>query len=779
MYTPTSPHLPANDFRYQALPVTPPRGPAYDENTTASKKPRYLRRPPLTAAEQRYARTSYTNMAHSVRSLDDSVSSIVDALGSRARDTLVIYVSDNGYLYGEHRWIGKAVPYEEAVRVPFVVRYPTWVANAGRATNALVANVDIAPTIAQAAGIPWGADGVSLEPLLSGRSGSVRDAVLLSRCNGEVEVCIPVPGYWGVVTARYVYVEYETGERELYDLRSDPAELVNLASSPSYAVERAALQDRLARLRAPPTIETTIARGPAGETADPIVRFGFFSPSRSATYRCQLIRGSDPEGWFPCDGGGATLGPLAPGPWTFRVSGIDGPGHTDRTPATRTFVVTGPRNGTTVSVSDARVREGTGRDTVARFRVRLNRSSPTTVTVGYRTVDDTASSPSQYAPIEGTLSFAPGTRSLIVGTLVRADPVHEPNEQFQLVLSDPTNAALADDRGTATIVDDDPAASCTITGTNGNDVLTGTPGRDVICGLGGDDTLIGGAGNDLLEGGPGNDTLIGGAGDDVLDGGSGVDLARFPTTDPRGIAVSLERAVADGPGTGHDLFVMDGSISTVEQIEGTPAADLLVGDAGPNVLHGMGGADQLFGMGGADGLYGDAGGDLLNGGPGDDTLVPGTGNDTLEGGPGGDSVSYADLDHGSGVRVDLAAGRGTGGGGADTFASIEDAAGSPFADVLLGTDRIDILSGLAGDDRIDARGGNDLLVGGPGNDVLDGGAGDDVADEQGVVGQIGRDTMVHIEEVLRGEAGARGRSDAAAGPIVGGQPEDLAPGSFR
>ena len=305
----------------------------------------------------------------------------------------------------------------------------------------------------------------------------------------------------------------------------------------------------------------------------------------------------------------------------------------------------------------------------------------------------------------------------------------------------------------------------------------------MICGLRGNDTLIGGPGSDILAGGPGDDTLIGGSGNDILDGGTGFDFGAIPYCghdhrDP----VSLERGTADGLKTGHDWFAMEGPLSTVEKVEGTAAADLLVGDAGPNVLYGMGGGDQLFGRGGDDGLYEVVKDniDFLAGEAGNDVLLPGTGDDTVDGGPGGD----ADVVRQPRARpsmIDKSTRWSCCGWGRDRCARLEfeEAAGSSFADLLLGTAGGNILSGLAGDDRIEAAAEEQSLIGGSGNDLLDGGPGDDVANKTGSASQLGSDTLVSIEEVVRGEAAHHGRLHIPGGLIVGGRPEDLPPGFLR
>jgi hypothetical protein len=113
---------------------------------------------------------------------------------------------------------------------------------------------------------------------------------------------------------------------------------------------------------------------------------------------------------------------------------------------------------TTLSINDVSVREGNVGRTAVMFTVTLSRLSADPVTVAYATFDGTATAGSDYTPAEGTLTFAPGqlTRRLVVA--VTGDKVIEPNETFFVVLSNPTGAAIADDRGEGVIVNDDPSS---------------------------------------------------------------------------------------------------------------------------------------------------------------------------------------------------------------------------------------------------------------------------------------------------------------------------------
>jgi N-acetylglucosamine-6-sulfatase len=357
MYTPTTPHLPADDDRCFGIPVAPFRGPAYDEPTDTDGKPSYLAQPPLTASAIANIDTWHERMTQAVSCLDTSLGPLLASLGDRAQNTLVVYLSDNGWLYGQHRRFGKWVPYEEAVRVPFIVRYPPLVSESNPFTlDALVENVDIAPTIAELAGIPWGADGKSLLPLLDHSSSSVRDTLLMSHCEGISYPCVGnqrlsskedgeaarsiVPSYWQVVTQQYSYVDYASGEKELYDLVQDPAELTNLAADADHAGVVADLARRLNDLRAPPPPETTIVSGPDGASKSRTPSFTYFTQSRQGRYRCRLTKNSVAGPWTPCNGQTTLLGPLDDGSYSFEVAAIDETGATDPTPARRSFSVT-------------------------------------------------------------------------------------------------------------------------------------------------------------------------------------------------------------------------------------------------------------------------------------------------------------------------------------------------------------------------------------------------------------------------------------------------------
>jgi arylsulfatase A-like enzyme len=161
-----------------------------------------------------------------LQAVDDGVGTIVQALADTGRldNTIIIYASDNGYLWGEHRWTAKLVPYEESIRVPFVVRWDR-LSGEPRADARLVANIDVAPTLAEFAGTTApGADGRSLAPLLTGSPFSWRTTFLIEHYG---DPGAKPPTYCAVRSQTQLFVRYGTGEEEFYTLPKDPFELKN------------------------------------------------------------------------------------------------------------------------------------------------------------------------------------------------------------------------------------------------------------------------------------------------------------------------------------------------------------------------------------------------------------------------------------------------------------------------------------------------------------------------------------------------------------------------
>jgi N-acetylglucosamine-6-sulfatase len=166
-------------------------------------------------------------------SIDDAVGSIVQALQAtgRDRDTLFIFMSDNGYFWGEHRIIGKDAPYYESTAIPMVLRWDGHVP-AARFSSHLVLNVDIAGTIAAATGATMTTDGLDI------LGNTIRGGFVLEAMNGYNNR----PAYCGWRSQHRMYVQWDSGEQELYDYRTDPAEAHNLAHRPAWKPVRDAMR---------------------------------------------------------------------------------------------------------------------------------------------------------------------------------------------------------------------------------------------------------------------------------------------------------------------------------------------------------------------------------------------------------------------------------------------------------------------------------------------------------------------------------------------------------
>lgn len=189
-----------------------------------------------------------------IRSVDDSVGRVYDALAEQGRldDTIFVFASDNGFLLGEHGMIDKRTMHEESIRVPLVVRFPTAI-TAGTLIQEQVLSVDLAPSLLDLAGVEALPEthGDSWVPLLSGEAGTWREAWHYAY---DYEAQFPyTPNVRGVRTAGWKYVEYPPGDgsphkhrAELYDLAADPQELRNLIEDPAHANRAKEMAQQLA-----------------------------------------------------------------------------------------------------------------------------------------------------------------------------------------------------------------------------------------------------------------------------------------------------------------------------------------------------------------------------------------------------------------------------------------------------------------------------------------------------------------------------------------------------
>ncbi len=255
VFAPSAPHepwMPASQDAgsFDGVAVATPSSQAMND---VRGKPEWVRAlPAIDRAAEEALVEQRRDMLETLGAVDRALHSLVADVRMRGEleRTIVVFLSDNGYSFGEHRWVGKRCPYDACVHTPLVVRSP-W--TDGHVVTVPVSNVDLAPTILDLVGLDVpgiGTDGLSLRSVLDDRiEGSVpRDAVLIEWA-GDGDV----PAWRGLRTDAFSYLEHADGTVELYDLLgrlgpADPSELRNRADDPAYASVRRELAVSLAEL---------------------------------------------------------------------------------------------------------------------------------------------------------------------------------------------------------------------------------------------------------------------------------------------------------------------------------------------------------------------------------------------------------------------------------------------------------------------------------------------------------------------------------------------------
>ncbi len=271
-------------------------------------KPRFIREAPYLSLQEIHTyRTYYQKALESLRSIDEGVHSVIQTLGAlhRLRNTYIIFTSDNGFFYGEHRLTGgKFLAYEPSTHLPLLIRGPG--IKPGTHTGELAANIDIAPTVLELAGAKAdkSIDGRSLTPYMkdpelrsrrpilfesfvqtndveengggpasapegvaAGTEGggaqinerppsalpkvprsARRDRREVAGNGASASIVAPPKDYEGIRLGPYKYIEWPDGEKELYDITKDPYELNNIVRDKNYDPIRAFLHDQLRRL---------------------------------------------------------------------------------------------------------------------------------------------------------------------------------------------------------------------------------------------------------------------------------------------------------------------------------------------------------------------------------------------------------------------------------------------------------------------------------------------------------------------------------------------------
>jgi arylsulfatase A-like enzyme len=241
---PHRPFVPAPRYADAIVPVLR-TNPAIREKDRADKPP-WLRSRNLPL---KFARGTYRQQLRTLMSVDDLVSRISDVLAETGEEdnTLVFFLSDNGYLWGEHKVRTKMLPYTQSIRIPLILRWPGRVAE-GTQDDRLAATIDIAPTIFDATGVE------PEQQALDGRS--LLDDWDRKRLLVEFWAAFGRDTWAGIRSRSALYVEYYKADgetvtfRELYDLEADPWELDNLlAGRKSLPVRVDDLHDLLVRDR--------------------------------------------------------------------------------------------------------------------------------------------------------------------------------------------------------------------------------------------------------------------------------------------------------------------------------------------------------------------------------------------------------------------------------------------------------------------------------------------------------------------------------------------------
>jgi arylsulfatase A-like enzyme len=188
-------------------------------------------------------------------SVDEGVGMLREALEQTGQldDTCIIFLGDNGFFFGEHGLtVERRFAYEEGIRTPFLVRYPSRIA-AGSSVDDMIIVLDIAPTLIELAGGRPGphVQGRSFLPLLEGKREGWRHSFLVEYYSEGAWPWLVGMGYRAVRTERHKYISWTHHDVvELYDLAADPYEMTNLADDPAHASLRTQLHAELRRLTA-------------------------------------------------------------------------------------------------------------------------------------------------------------------------------------------------------------------------------------------------------------------------------------------------------------------------------------------------------------------------------------------------------------------------------------------------------------------------------------------------------------------------------------------------
>ncbi len=225
--------VPARADRDSFAGTPAPRDPSFNERFIRDKPEYVKKRPRFDPIDRQALDELYQQRVETLQAVDRSVGRIVRTLESTGEldNTVLAFTSDNGFMLGQHRVLqGKMMPYEPGIQVPLLIRGPGF--PAGVVRHQLVGTPDLAFTLARLAEAEQQRvlDGASLLRMASSPKALARRDIVLEGAPRERGGTLK---FLGLRTERYTYVEYPTGERELYDLQRDPYQLRNLIGRPS------------------------------------------------------------------------------------------------------------------------------------------------------------------------------------------------------------------------------------------------------------------------------------------------------------------------------------------------------------------------------------------------------------------------------------------------------------------------------------------------------------------------------------------------------------------
>lgn len=220
--------------------------------------------------KEKYTRAAYQRylkkFLRCVRGVDDNVARLIAHLKQTGelKNTIIVYTADQGFMLGEHDYIDKRWMYEESLRMPFIVRYPAKF-KPGRKIDAIINNVDFAPTLLAMAGVkkPEFMQGRSFLPMLEGRP-APSDWPKASYYRYWMHMAHhDNPAHYGIRTKDFKLIFFyglpldAPGAKkpptqphwELYDLRNDPHEMANVIDDPKYSATVKRLKEQLQRLK--------------------------------------------------------------------------------------------------------------------------------------------------------------------------------------------------------------------------------------------------------------------------------------------------------------------------------------------------------------------------------------------------------------------------------------------------------------------------------------------------------------------------------------------------